>query len=748
MPVTQVTDGYGPIEQSRPLVRGAWHGLVRLFLHLPALLFTTIILWTYYAKVYWFDETGLWNHSISTANILNALQLAAKLYELTVLASLADITLKIFKRRLIRQGLPMGILSGGYRVGDVFYLCSPHFWAAAPRVVWLAVLLVAITLLSVLVGPASAILLVPELGWFPLDGAFSRIPLPIYLETQDILWPTFLEKRLWENQTYCLEEQGNYIPSCPASGFADLFSWANGWSVANLSNSILFQTPSGRASRHLQLARDSSAGIFATVPMLVTALTLGQLQSYIDNADMGAISATLKYKLQIATESSDDFYQPLINSKCNIWNMERYNNTSEVPAMAFPSTELRCFSEDENDACHRLRALFGYYEVTKEFWNSNETSATYGFGTVEDEDDPTLSSPSFVARLPFNNNGTIGIRIAACSFMARWIPTIFAIDPTNSSIITTNITTMDMFTKEGGSRLATDGSSSDQMIRIDRSWLSLLDPEYNISREADSNDSEVRTQSERVSSFGSLMAAVITMEGTAENGALPGGYIGPGSGEDAMTEASDMEVAVLCEKLLASLLTDAVSRTGAGHDATLVQPSEDKGSLKLINLSSRDGAYINELTMLANGELLDQSGRMMGPSRYQSLDDFMKSVQAFIKLDLRAEQFGYGYGQAKETTRFALGVIYTYLTVLLVYSLFVQIRQASSVAAWGDMQDLLALVWSSSPPQELINGGSVVDKSFWKDYVAIRATRTGQAKLVVNDEQPTLSRLKRGEKYQ
>jgi len=152
---------------------------------------------------YWFNEelTGFalldFPFYSSTDTIRNALQLVAKLYELVVVASLATLTLKVFKRQLVESKLPIGLLTGAYRVGDIRYIFSPSFVVGlnSPNTL-LAVLLFVNTMVATLVGPASAILMVPELDWYPARYAFGELPGPVvtfYDRAPNHTWPDVLE---------------------------------------------------------------------------------------------------------------------------------------------------------------------------------------------------------------------------------------------------------------------------------------------------------------------------------------------------------------------------------------------------------------------------------------------------------------------------------------------------------------------------------------------------------------------------
>lgn len=109
---------------------------------------------------------------------LNALQFAAKLHELLMLASLATIVFTYIRRELIfGEGIPYGALCAGLEIDNFSFLYSPELWSAVwaqwqrRRKKWmLLTILIFTTLLGVSVGPSSANLMRPRLDNWPAGG--------------------------------------------------------------------------------------------------------------------------------------------------------------------------------------------------------------------------------------------------------------------------------------------------------------------------------------------------------------------------------------------------------------------------------------------------------------------------------------------------------------------------------------------------------------------------------------------------
>jgi hypothetical protein len=102
-------------------------------------------------------------------NITTLLQFAAKLHELTMQASLLDLLLCIIRTEAVNAYVPLGALSGAAQSTQLSYLWSLDFisiftspvlrgWRKAALLIIIATVLI----LTSLVGPSSAILMIPR----------------------------------------------------------------------------------------------------------------------------------------------------------------------------------------------------------------------------------------------------------------------------------------------------------------------------------------------------------------------------------------------------------------------------------------------------------------------------------------------------------------------------------------------------------------------------------------------------------
>ncbi|KAM7187490.1 hypothetical protein V8F20_010939 [Naviculisporaceae sp. PSN 640] len=143
----------------------------------------------------WYIGPELWGPWGSEAT-LNFLQLAAKLHETVIVASITAVVVDLVRYFLVYKplGVPLGLLGAGSRYGDMKYLLSKELhaiWKTKYRL-WakVAVFMGIIFFCSManLVGPSSAILLIPRNHtWTVADFAFH-----VNGTREDHLWPTTL----------------------------------------------------------------------------------------------------------------------------------------------------------------------------------------------------------------------------------------------------------------------------------------------------------------------------------------------------------------------------------------------------------------------------------------------------------------------------------------------------------------------------------------------------------------------------
>ena len=123
-------------------------------------------------------------------------QLGAKAHEIAIEASLSAVIFSYVRYELmLGDGIPFGALFSGLQVSQASYLWSMEFWGtvcaknlSTKSKLRLIVVVGASVFLAAIAGPASAILLVPRLDYWPAGSTNIWINV-----TSDTLWPSRLK---------------------------------------------------------------------------------------------------------------------------------------------------------------------------------------------------------------------------------------------------------------------------------------------------------------------------------------------------------------------------------------------------------------------------------------------------------------------------------------------------------------------------------------------------------------------------
>jgi len=202
-------------------------------IHAAALAIIVALLWANFAKVFWRDFEL---RKTRRRNVeLKAWQFGAKVHELFMLASLSFIVFYYMRRLLVgKRGIPFGLVSAPYLIASPGMLISKPFRAGFNHHFSFGMLLMLLCLLSVVLGPSSAIAMIPSLGWFHMANAFQggQSVIHFYNGSGRELWPAkFNSTTTGLNATEAARCRTNpydarsTTDSCPSSGFLDILKW-------------------------------------------------------------------------------------------------------------------------------------------------------------------------------------------------------------------------------------------------------------------------------------------------------------------------------------------------------------------------------------------------------------------------------------------------------------------------------------------------------------------------------------------
>jgi hypothetical protein len=165
-----------------------------------------------------------------TSQALAALQIAAKVQELLMVASLTAIVVHRVRHDLITgKGVPFGLVGAGVQFNSLSYFWSPGFLGSLTSNVKLNVTLIILTLVSGLIavtaGPAVAVLLSPQQRIWPLVGSTYWIN-----GTADDFWPDVIGMEHYmpelgtvsKDSASCRSQKAYTNALCPSGGYSSL----------------------------------------------------------------------------------------------------------------------------------------------------------------------------------------------------------------------------------------------------------------------------------------------------------------------------------------------------------------------------------------------------------------------------------------------------------------------------------------------------------------------------------------------
>ncbi|KAK6347662.1 hypothetical protein TWF718_005501 [Orbilia javanica] len=213
-----------------------WVSISRcLGVHILPFFATITIIWLNGVNYYIGGNLAASSNEETDKAYLNVLQVAAKAQELLVLASLGTMVADYVRyHACVGDGVPFAALTASFSFTSLGYIYSPEYWSvlleipsgSARRVIrkiLFAIFLLAVTVAGALIGPATAITIIPAVAWFPAGSPSANIDLPAGI-TSSALPLTLRSDNVPRN---CSNADASLSdPPCPAAGYYSIMSWA------------------------------------------------------------------------------------------------------------------------------------------------------------------------------------------------------------------------------------------------------------------------------------------------------------------------------------------------------------------------------------------------------------------------------------------------------------------------------------------------------------------------------------------
>lgn len=699
--------------------KGFWPNSSKLAPHLAAAIITVVVVEINFRNLYWMDLVAPNVHilpGITQGEALDALQLAAKLHELILVASLGSVVMHVAQAHLIgNHGLPLGLLTNSFSVGSGDFLRTRAFWATAWTSkahylrFWLLSLLA--TLLATLAGPSSAIAVIPSLNWFPLNKPFESEVLPYYVFNQStVLWPdnvTGASANSADAGINCTAAtfQISTIEVCPAGGFSDTYDWAGNLLFSNSSAGTNISFPDARGDTRRVLSAQSCSSPFdgrASAMSLNTFIT-GALTSYWTFAQNNFVGTGL-LAAQPRLTFGTPIYAPKVEVLCNAFDYENETAVQNRPSTSFPS-----FTNQTLPGEGYILPYTGLFNDTTFEWIEMPAGP----------DNPTLG---VVIRVPYTYFDTInstyqeqGTEMHACSVYAQWVPVGVFYEPRSSDQVSFNVkgqlteTCLDTVPQEPAAHC-----QPTRNMTIDLDYASAMDQLQPFDT---GNESSIAAMLDRT---------VLEQDVGPEQSigfAFKAPFLRNANGSQSVVVTYDQfrqSRATMISTLLAGVITDGLARI-AGNG---IFPYS--AAMFLTNKTDSTGGLVGRfvVTSAEGGEDLP-------------LNATSAELGNWLRIDPVVSRYGYGYRwEGSGTAKFGIVVLLIHLALAATHTIFilykVLIRREGLVSSWTTIAELLTLAMNSSPSSRLQNTCAGVETAkTWRQVVAVRETYPGHLEMVV-----------------
>ena len=577
--------------------------------------------------------------------------------------------------------------------------------------------------LAAIIGPFTAIALIPRLDWWPYRVSDASTLTSSYFTpaSRSQIWPMDLSGSSLPTEE-CLSPNATENVLCPAAGYSLISQKLSSSSFGPLNLTIPGNKPwegprllTSNPNFHYGYydGNSDSDGTISTSISQILARDLGLICT-----DLSTSTATTPlYKLS----SLNGFkpFKPVVQVLCKSFSP---NTTMlEFPHYALNTPPFVPYNTDgavELPLANMYRDMNWTMDVNT-VWNRTLLEEQMRTGNLSftwvDLQEYALK-PSIATAIAFppvdstttndSNTQNLPSRIFACSIDARWLPADLWITPTLSNSYYESVPEPQALLN---SLSDTSMELDEEPINISLEWANAL------------NLPALQEFQPRLSTIENLL--------TIANATSFSHY---GWCETCPSEYDLPTV----ESTLALFVADGLARVGLNYDIYTAWVQ---------HINNDDTA--SDVCVACQGETVDDncdacSERLLNISSIQSRTDW----------NIEIYQYGYGYGLTNTTSKIAAGVLIIYGVIAMIAIVSIVVRNCNS-DSWSSLGELLILAMNSPPTEVLRNTGAGVGRlNTWKEIVKVRVTEEDKIQMVFESDEKSEKcydrRPKVGEKYE
>lgn len=682
--------------------RHTWVFVLHCLLHAIPLVVTIAILCLNALKVYW-QDLGDPNQNA----VLQALQYAAKGQEIMMATSLTAIVVHQTQHDLFRsEGVPLGLLTACFQLGDPFACCKKEFFGGLKARLRskvgspsfpLPCLLILGFALTLIVGPSSAVAMIPRLDWWDVSrvNAFgAEYTDRVYFNrTQDELWPANITNAIYAHVSLCTMPDNQ---DC-AIRAADLVTpWiSRHQSFGTKPNITVFQD--AEWTRYLTSQGGPPDNSSWTVSSTIGDIFAHDLNNYWDwLVENSSLPMNIHRPLlrPAFLNSTFKFRKPLVQAQCHSYFDPAWENgTFEFPhdeLLTPPLNEFRdsiwslpnefvlnLLGDDRSIGGPDFPAiLFDWFDTASNFSNTG--------------------APSLGAVIIYlAQNGSAAL--ATCAFDGRWVPLEYYLDPKDTVAIRQDSPNpMDVL----------NGSSKDAVAHLTQMRMSL---EW-------ANTMNTQDISSNLSSATVVEDMLLRWGGGNDIFPEPEPFLGSGY----VFKSIDWRLSTALGLYLTEGLARAFSDETKGSMLYRQSPKPGQSYVRLLN--DINAPWAKEGYRHGKLDWVEESDPRWNTSILPW--DEWAPQNGYTEIVFTIQRNGYGYGFDGVPIKLAATVLAVYILLVSTHLVHLIVK-GRLYDGYSELSHLLILAWNSAPAKELSDAGELEKSKTWSQVSRIGGEENG-----------------------
>ncbi|KAL8785700.1 MAG: hypothetical protein Q9195_008523 [Heterodermia aff. obscurata] len=702
-----------------------WVAFLYCIPHAIPLAITIIILYLNVRQVYW-QDLGYPRQS----SILQALQYAAKAHELMMAASLAAIVVHRIQHDLsCSGGVPFGFLTAGFRLDDPSFVFTKDFLggALAPsgeqglrRLFPLTYLLVLAFVLTSIVGPSSAVAMIPRLSWWdvPKIKAFGPdyTDMLFFNRTEEELWPAEITNSLYADISRCGPAEINQ--DCAIAAMDVVKDWTEmHQNQGTKPNITIFQDY--EVTRFLTSEGGPPDNSSWTVTSTVGSIFARDLNHYWDwLVENSTLPTNIKRPLLRPAFLDPEFKvkKPHVQVQCHTY----LDPDFEHDAFAFPhdnllTPPLDTFKTDLWGLPNKF--VMKILGDDPSVGDPDDTTHPYllfdWFDTASNFSDKGAPSLGAVIIYAAWDGAALHNALATCSFDGRWAPVEYFLDPRDTNTIRQDSARpMDMLncTNKANPKDLTQ-------MRMSLEWADT------INTPIDNTDPAVPTMT---------VVEQLLLGWGAKNFIMPENepVLSLGYNMKSLDWRISTTLGLYVTEALARAFQDGTKGSMLYRQAPDVKQSYIRYMDNLNEPNLKEGWREGKLDWV---EMRDPRWNWSNLSISHESWDVWAPQNGYTEMRITVQRNGYGYGFGGLPIKLATAVLTTYLVLVLTHIVSICIG-GQTYRGYSNMGEMLALAWNSAPARELKNTSAGIEKlRTWKHVVKVEECADQHLQLAISD---------------